>query len=603
MVVATQIPSRSEISIDQTWNAESVFPNLAAWEAEKEAITKEVPKYKDYEGRLSESPDVLADYWDFSSKLNRRISKLYFYGAMNSAVDSLNEDYKALVGQVMGIFAQASQLAAFENPELLAMGKDKLLDWIRKNERLAIYEKAVDDLFRQQAHVKSAEVEAVLGAMSEPFGAARQIADELTDTDLQFPDATDSNGNPYPITQSNIEMVKANPDRAIRRSGWNNYADRYLEFKNTLAAAYITSVKQSTMMYRVRGYDSVLQMQLFANNIPVSVFHTLIDTYKKNLPTWHRYWDVKRRVLGYDTIHPYDIWSPMTVNEPAVSWEQSIDWICEGMKPLGTEYVDTVRKGCLEQRWVDRAINQGKRQGAFSYGTYDTMPFIMMSYSPDLGAMSTLAHEIGHSMHSYLSNKHQQPVYADYSLFVAEVASNFNQAMTRAYLFEAKKDDRDFQLALIQEAMDNFHRYFFIMPTLARFEYEVHERVNAGKPLTADILNGIMSDLFAEGYGTTMTDDRERTGITWATFGHLYAPYYTFQYATGISAAHALADKVLSGEANAAANYVKFLSSGSSAYPLDILKIAGVDMTTPEAIERTFKVLSGLVDRLEALVG
>ena len=602
MTVAAQVPSRSEIPLEQTWNAESVFPNLDAWYAELEAVSKEIPKFKDYEGRLSESPDVLADFWEFSNKIGRRIYKLYFYGAMNSAVDSLDESYKSLVGQVMGVVAQSRQLSAYENPELLAMGRDKLMDWIKNNKRLAIFEQQVDDLFRQQAHVKSAEVEAILGMVSEPFAAAGDIPEELTNTDMVFADATDSNGNPYPVTQSNIEMVKAHPDREVRRTGWNNYADEYLKFKNTLAAGYITSVKQDTMMYRVRGYDSVLHMKLFNQNIPTEVFTTLIDTYKKNLPTWHRYWDVKRRVLGYDTMHPYDIWSPMTDKEPSVTWQQSVDWISAGMQPLGDEYVSVMKTGCLEQRWVDRAVNKGKRQGAFSFGTYDTYPFIMMSYSDDLGSMSTLAHELGHSMHSYLSGKNQPYEYSNYSLFVAEVASNFNQAMTRAHLFEAKKDDRDFQLALIQEAMDNFHRYFFIMPTLARFEYEVHERVNAGKPMTADILNGIMSDLFAEGYGTTMTDDRERTGITWATFGHLYASYYTFQYATGISAAHALADKVLSGEANAAENYVKFLSSGSSAYPLDVLKIAGVNMLSPEPIERTFKVLSGLVDRLEALI-
>jgi oligoendopeptidase F len=602
MTVAIQVPSRSEISLEQTWNAESVFPNLDAWYVELEAVSKEVPKFKDYEGRLSESPDVLADFWEFSNKIGRRIYKLYFYGAMNAAVDSLDESYKSLVGQVMGIVAQSRQFSAYENPELLAMGRDKLMDWIKNNKRLAIFAQQIDDLFRQQAHVKSAEVEAILGMVSEPFVAAGDIPEELTNTDMVFADASDSNGNPYPVTQSNIEMVKAHPDRTVRRTGWNNYADEYLKFKNTLAAGYITSVKQDTMMYRVRGYDSVLHMKLFNQNIPTAVFTTLIDTYKKNLPTWQRYWDVKRRVLGYDTIHPYDIWAPMTPKEPAVTWQQSVDWICAGMQPLGDEYVSVMKTGCLDQRWVDRAVNKGKRQGAFSFGTYDTYPFIMMSYSDDLGSMSTLAHELGHSMHSYLSGKNQPYEYSNYSLFVAEVASNFNQAMTRAHLFEAKKDDRDFQLALIQEAMDNFHRYFFIMPTLARFEYEVHERVNAGKPMTADILNGIMSDLFAEGYGTTMTDDRERTGITWATFGHLYASYYTFQYATGISAAHALADKVLSGETNAAANYVKFLSSGSSAYPLDVLKIAGVDMLSPEPIERTFKVLSGLVDRLEALI-
>lgn len=602
MTVATQVPARSDIPIEQTWNGESVFENLDVWHSEFEAVSKEVPKFKDYEGRLSESPDVLADYWEFSSEISRRMVKLYFYGAMNNAVDSLDEAYKGLVGQVMGIFAQASQLSAYDNPELLAMGRDKLMDWVKNHDRLAVYEKRIDDLFRQQAHVKSAEVEAVLGMVSEPFAAASQIGGEITNTDMEFTDAIDSDGNPFPVTQSNIETVKGHADREVRRTGWNNYADMHLKFKNSLAASYITSVKQNTMMYRVRGYDDVLHMKLFNHNLPTEVFTTLIDTYKKNLPTWQRYWDVKRRVLGYDNINPYDIWAPMTAKEPSASWEQSVDWISAGLKPLGEEYVTAMQKGCLEQRWVDRAVNKGKRQGAFSFGTYDTYPFIMMSYSGDLGSMSTLAHELGHSMHSYLSIKNQPEVYSSYSLFVAEVASNFNQAMTRAYLFEAKKDDRDFQLALIQEAMDNFHRYFFIMPTLASFEYEVHERVNAGKPLTADILNGIMADVYAEGYGDTMTDDRDRTGITWSQFGHLYEPYYTFQYATGISAAHALADKVLTGEANAVENYLKFLSSGSSVYPLDALKIAGVDMTEPEAIERTFKVLTDLVDRLEGLI-
>ncbi|MDQ7035289.1 MAG: M3 family oligoendopeptidase [Anaerolineae bacterium] len=461
MTSATQIPDRSDIPLEQTWNGESVFENLDAWHSEFEAVSKEVPKFKDYEGRLSESPDVLADYWEFSSEISRRMIKLYFYGAMNNAVDSLEEAYKGLVGQVMGIFAQASQLSAYDNPELLAMGREKLMDWVKNHERLAIYEKRIDDLFRQQAHVKSAEVEAVLGMVSEPFAAASQIGGEITNTDMEFADALDSDGKPFPVTQSNIETVKGHTDREVRRTGWNNYADMHLKFKNSLAASYITSVKQNTMMYRVRDYDSVLHMKLFNHNLPTEVFTTLIDTYKKNLPTWHRYWDVKRRILGYDSIHSYDIWAPMTDKEPSVTWEQSVDWISAGLKPLGEEYVTAIRQGCLEERWVDRAVNKGKRQGAFSFGTYDTSPFIMMSYSNDLGSMSTLAHELGHSMHSYLSNKHQPEVYANYSLFVAEVASNFNQAMTRAYLFEAKKDDRDFQLALIQEAMDNFHRYFF----------------------------------------------------------------------------------------------------------------------------------------------
>ncbi|MGB1286457.1 MAG: M3 family oligoendopeptidase, partial [Aggregatilineales bacterium] len=347
-------------------------------------------------------------------------------------------------------------------------------------------------------------------------------------------------------------------------------------------------------------YESVLESQLAPNNIPLEVFHNLIDTFRENIGTWHRYWEVKRNALGVDKMRPYDIWAPLVENEPEVSYEQAVQWVADGMMPLGEDYVEIMRKGCLEERWVDYAVNKGKRQGAFSYGSYDTAPYIMMSFNNNLKAMSTLAHELGHSMHSYYSRKTQPQVYAGYTMFVAEVASNFNQALTRAKLFETQ-DDKTFQIALIEEAMSNFHRYFFIMPTLARFEFEVHSRAEQGKPLSADILNGIMSEFYAEGYGDTMTDDADRTGITWAQFGHLYVPYYTFQYSTGISAAHALADDILAGDESARKNYREFLSLGGSVDPIDALNVAGIDMSTPAAVKKTYAVLGEMVERLAEL--
>jgi len=601
MTVATQVPPRDAVPTKQTWNAESVFESLDAWQQAYETLNEQLPQLEQYAGKLAESPDTLAAYFELASQLRRQLNKLSFYASMRNSVNSFDTKAKSLIGQVTGLYGRFKKYSAFANPELLAIGEAKLLQWIRENDRLKSYEHMIEDLFRSQQYVLSKEVEEILGMVSEPFNAAGQIVDELTGTDLSFDDAIDSEGQAFNITQSSIDMAKSHPDREVRRTGWQHYADSYLAHKNTLASAYIASVKQSTFYMRVRGYESVLQMQLQPHNLPLAVFHNLIETYKKNLPTWHRYWDVKRRVLGLDKIYPYDIWAPMTDKQPSVSFEQAVDWICAGMAPLGDDYVSIMRKGCLEDRWVDWAVNTGKRQGAFSGGSYDTAPFIMMSFDHLLGGMSTLAHELGHSMHSYFSRKHQAEHDANYSMFVAETASNFNQAMTRAHLFETH-NDRDFQLALIQEAMDNFHRYFFIMPTLARFEYEVHERVAAGKPLTADILNDLMSNLYAEGYGDTMSDDPERTGITWAQFGHLYVPFYTFQYATGISAANALADKVRSGDAQAVAQYRQFLNAGGSLYPLDALKIAGVDMTTPAAVEKAFEVLTGLVNRLEALI-
>lgn len=305
--------------------------------------------------------------------------------------------------------------------------------------------------------------------------------------------------------------------------------------------------------------------------------------------------------MGYDEFHIYDIKAPLSEDSPVVPFEQAVEWICEGMAPLGNDYVEIIRKGALEERWVDRARNRGKRGGAFSSGVYDTNPFIMMSYADDVFSMSTLAHELGHSMHSYYTRKTQPFIYSRYSLFVAEVASNFHQAMVRNYLFTTQTDP-SFQLALIEEAMSNFHRYFFIMPTLARWELEVHKRAEEGKPLTADIMSEICAEYFSEGYGEDVKFDKARVGITWAQFQHMYMNFYVYQYATGISAAHALAKGVREDGQEEVDRYLEFLSAGSSVYPLEVLRKAGVDMTHSEPVDKAFAVMADYVDRLEELV-
>ena len=305
--------------------------------------------------------------------------------------------------------------------------------------------------------------------------------------------------------------------------------------------------------------------------------------------------------LGVEKLYPYDIWAPIATHKEAVPYTQAVDWISQGLKPLGEDYVKALRQGCLQDRWVDVYPNQGKRQGAFSAGSRGTMPFIMMSYGDSLQAMSTLAHELGHSLHSYFAWQTQPMVYSDYSLFVAEVASNFNQAMVRHYLM-ANNPDLEFQIAVIEEAMSNFFRYFFIMPTLARFELEMHQRVERGEAPNADDMTALMAGLLAEGYGDELAYNHDQSGITWAQFGHMYANFYVFQYATGISAAHALAGPIAAGDAEAAERYRQFLKAGSSLDPIDALKLAGVDMATPVAVEKTFAVLSDYVDRLEQLV-
>ncbi|MBN1936864.1 MAG: oligoendopeptidase F [Anaerolineae bacterium] len=605
--MSEQVPMRSEIPDQFKWNAPSVFESVEAWQAEFEAVAAQLPTVAQFKGRLGEGAATLAEAMEAIDDLLIRAGKLFVYASMSQSVDMTDQTAIRRAGQAQGLFGRVQAAVSFVDPELLVIGQDVLKKWIAEEPRLAHLGHYVDDLFRQQAHVRSAEVEEVLGMLSDPFRGAGSTAGMLANADFKFKPALGSDDKEYPLTQGTLGKLLSSPDREVRRTAWEHYADEYLAHRNALAACLATSLKQNVFKMRVRGHSSTLAATLFEHNVPVQVFHNLIDTFRKNLPTWHRYWAIRRRALGVDQLHPYDIWAPLSDAQPLVPYEQAVEWICAGLAPLGADYVERVRRGCLHDRWVDVYPNQGKRNGAFSSGSYGTHPFIMMSYNDNLFSLSTLAHELGHSMHSYLTRQHQPFRYSRYALFVAEVASNFHQAMVRAHLLKTNPDPA-FQVALIEEAMSNFHRYFFIMPTLARFELETHERIERGEGLTADDMINLMADLFDEGYGGEVRADREREGITWATFNHLYVDYYVYQYATGISGANALAKGILSGQEGAADHsamdrYLSFLKAGGSLYPLDALKLAGVDLTTPAAVEVAFGVLAGLVDRLEKLVG
>lgn len=602
-MVTTNILKREDAPLETTCNKEILFAAWGDWQAEVDSIKLTMAEMAQYQGNLNESPTVLAEWFDKYSGYRRRIIRLLSYVSACTDSDSNDMTAKGNRGLIMGVFGQFRALIAFATPELQAMD-EQLLDWAEEAPELAIYAHHFDDLLRQKKHTRSAEVEQIMGMLQDPFSSTYQTANTLILTDMKFVDALDGAGNTHPVAHATITPTGIqSPDREKRKNAWHSYCDGYLAFQNTLAANYITSVKQQVFSARARGYDSALHARLEPNNMPIDVFDNLINTFEANIGTWHRYWAVKARAIGVDKLHPYDIWSPVVDKQPVVPYEQAVEWIVESMKPLGADYVDVLRRGALEERWVDYAPNQGKMQGARASWAADCPPFIVMTYRDSLMDMSVLAHELGHSMHSYLMDTTQPDIYnGGISSSVAETASNFNQAMTRAYLAETKANDPTFQLAMIDEALFNFHRYFYQMPTLARFEYEVFSRAEAGKLLTADILNGIMRDLYTIGYGDTMEAELDRTQITWAQFQHLYMPFYTFQYAVGISAAHALADGVLADEAGAADRYLNFLSAGSSLYTMDLFETAGVDMTSPEPIEKAYAVLGDLVDRMEDLV-
>jgi oligoendopeptidase F len=440
--------------------------------------------------------------------------------------------------------------------------------------------------------------------LRDPFSSTRITTNMLANADFKFRPARNSKGKKVELTQSTFDAILNGANRKARQTAWENYNDQYLEHKNTLASNLATSIKQNVFNMRVRKFNSSLESTLFNGNVPVEMFHNLLDIFKKNLPMWHKYWKIRRKALGVKTLHPYDVWAPLTTKKHNVPFEKAVDHICEGLAPMGAEYVSVLRKGCLKDRWVDWPPNAGKRQGAFSTRVpQDTHPFILMSYTDDIGSMSTLSHELGHSMHAYYASREQPMFYYLYPSIIAETASNFNQAMTRAHLLKSNPD-KYFQIALLEEAMDNFHRYFFIMPTLARFELETHQRIEKGQALTADSMIELMADLFSEGFGGQMNLDRARVGITWGTFTtHLYIDYYSFQYAIGISAANAIAKRILNGTPNAAEDHIEFLKAGSSQSPMDIFKIAGVDMTSTQPIEDAFEVLGSYIDRLEILTG
>ncbi len=601
------LPRRQDVPDEKKWSVESVFPDAEAWEAEYARVGGLLEGFAAYQGRLGESAATLAEAMTREEEVGLAAGKVYLYASMLRAGDTGDQAAAALASRAGGLYARFAAATAFYEPEILQIPAERLAGWLSEDAGLAVYGHYLDTLNRRRAHVRSEEVEALLAQVSEPLGALGAAASVLTNADLKFAPVPDGAGAPLEVAQGTISELVRDPDQSLRLRAWESYADGYLGVKNTLAATLSGRVKQSVFGSRARRYPSSLEASLAPNAIPREVFDTLLSTFRANLPIWHRYWGLLRKGLGVETLScadvpAYAVPAPMPKTERTISFAEATDTLCWGMEALGGEYVAAMRLGLTEDRWVDGVPSQGKGSGAFSSGTKGTRPFIMMNFRDDLFSVSTLAHELGHSMHSYLTWENQPPVYSHYSLFVAEVASNFNQALVRGHLLD-ESADRDGTLTIIEEAISNFHRYLFVMPTLARFELDCHEKIERGEALTADGMGRTLAGFFAEGYGGLVEMDEARLGITWAQFGHLYSPFYVYQYATGIAAANALAEDVRTEGAPAAERYLRFLKAGGSLDPLDALKLAGIDMTSPAPIQRAFGVLSRMVDRLEEIVG
>jgi oligoendopeptidase F len=530
---------RNQIPEEYKWNSASIFVNDKAWNEACDQIPGWIQKIAEFKGHLAEDPSILKAAIRVFEEAYILMGKVYEYAALSHEVDTTNQNATLMQGKAMALYGQFVSAASYLDPELVEIGQPVLREWFEKVQNLQPFWHYIDNLFRKQAHVRSSEVEQILGMLGPAFISTETTASVLTDADFQFPPAHNEKGEEIVLTQGTLQDILGLPDRKARQTAWENYMDKYLEHKNALANNLYTAHQQSVFSARVRNYQSTLEASLFENAVPTEVFHNLINTFKRFLPVWHRYWKIRRKALGVDKLHTYDIWAPLTNHRPLIPFKQAIDLISEGLAPMGEEYVGILRRGCLVERWIDVYPSPGKSSKTFSSGFLGTYPFIVMSYDDTIFSLSTTAHELGHSMHSYYTWKTQPFYYSDYSLFLAEVASNFHQAMVRAHLL-ATNNDPDFQISVIEEAMNNFHRYFFIMPTLARFELEMHQRVERGEGLNAEGMMSFMADLYAEGYGDDVALDQERDGITWATFNHLYNDYYVYAYATGISGAHAL---------------------------------------------------------------
>lgn len=594
----TQQPQRSDVDPRYTWDLGVLFPTPDDWAAGLAAVEADLPELVAYRGRLAESGATLLAFLDAREDFAARVTRVASYAFLGASMDTRDQAARARQGRVAGLGPKVGAALAFADPELLTIDANRLAELRAEEPGLAVYSRFFERLEERRPHVRSAEVEAVLGQVGAPFAGVSSAYNSLTDTDLRFASVETPEG-PRPVSQSSIASLMADPDRAVRRRAFEAFADGYLAHKNTLADLYVTRVRQSSFAARVRGYPSSAQGVLAEKASSYEALLAVVEAFKANVHLWHRYLAARRRALGLEKLGPEDLFAPLARNTRALSYEEASEAIVASMAPLGEEYTGILRRGLLEDRWVDVYPTEGKPNAQFSSGSTG-VPFVMMSYSGLPASVGVLAHELGHALHQYLFHRAQPPVYRQMGRLECEVPSNLGQMMLRAHLFD-QGGDADFQLSVLDEAFANFWRYFFQMPLLARFELEVHAAVDRGEGLTADRLNGLMGDLLREGYGSEVEVD-ERASTMWAQFGHLYSPFYTFEYTVGISCAAALSEGILGGKPGAVEDYLAFLRTGTSLPSIESLRRAGVDLSTPAPIERGFAALGQLVDRLERLV-
>lgn len=595
-----KLPARSEIKVEDTWKLEDIFATDDAWEKEFEEVKALIPNMAKYQGKLGESADTLYEALQTQDELTRRASILYTYAHMRYDQDTTNSLYQGLNDRIKTLYTQVASSLSFVTPELLSIDEQKLKGFLQEKEELKLYEHALDEVNRQRPHVLSAEEEGLLAQASEVLGASSNTFGMLNNADLEFPSIKDENGDEVEITHGRYIRFLESEDRRVREEAFKAVYQTYGQFKNTFASTLSGTVKKDNFNARVRHYDSARHAALSNNNIPEEVYDNLVKTVNENLHLLHRYVELRKKVLGLDELHTYDLYTPLVKDvKMEVTYEEAKEYILEGLKPLGEDYSNVLREG-FENRWVDIHENKGKRSGAYSSGTYGTNPYILMNWQNNVNNLFTLAHEFGHSVHSYYTRKTQPYPYGDYSIFVAEVASTCNEALLNDYLLKTIEDPKK-RLYLLNHYLEGFRGTVFRQTMFAEFEHDIHVRAQNGEPLTPELLTNTYYELNKKYFGDGLHIDEE-IGLEWARIPHFYYNYYVYQYATGFSAAAALSKQILEEGEPAVERYIGFLKAGSSDYPINVLKKAGVDMATSQPIEEALAVFEQKLTEMEQLL-
>ena len=594
-----KIPARSEIPAEDKWAIEDLFVSDEAWEQELATLEQASAAMAAYEGRLAESAKTLYEYLQQVEQVDVKADRLGNYCFRRSDEDTRDSNAQAMSGKYMAAVVALSAASSFATPEIMAIDEQTLQGFYAACPELERYRRYLTDLRRRKAHTLSSQEERLLAAAGEMAQAPDTIYGSFADADISFADAVDAAGNQHPLTQGTFVSLEESQDRVLRRSAYENLYDGFAGFKNTAAALLNAQNKQLKFFADARKYDNALDASLDATNVPTSVYHNLIEAVHQNMDKMHRYVRLRKKLLGVDELHFYDVYTPLMAEvDRRIPYAEAKQTVYDALAPLGKEYQAILKEG-FENRWIDVYQNQGKRSGAYSAGA-KVHPFVLLNYTGTLDSQFTLAHEMGHAIHSYLSNRTQNPIDSDYVIFVAEVASTCNEALLMQHLLSKTQDKKE-RAYLINHFLDQFKGTIYRQTMFAEFERNIGQMTAQGKTLTAQVLCDEYKRLNELYYGPDMVVD-DRIAMEWARIPHFYYNYYVFQYATGYSAAIALSNRILKEGESAVKDYLNFLSGGCSKSPIELLKGAGVDMTSPDPVNQALELFGQLLDEMETLV-